>query len=66
MKDESPFIRVKIAAVRAGVSVKALCERAGVSHATVWRWGKGKATPNMGTYERLMAAAAEMAEANSK
>ncbi len=66
MNDDSPFISVKIAAVRAGVSVKALCRHAGVSHATVWRWGKGKASPNLSTYERLMAAAAEIAERNAK
>lgn len=44
-------------AVSARCSVTELCNEAKVSHTTVWRWKGGKNRPNMGTWDRIKAAA---------
>ena len=56
MNDEI-YSRVVTLAVKAGISVTALCRRAGVTPSTVTRWRSGQTQPSFRIWEKLEAAA---------
>lgn len=48
----SPADVERIAAA-AGLPLKDLCTRAGISHTTFYRWRAGKTRPTLDVYERI-------------
>lgn len=58
-------LRTKVKA--AGFTMKAVCDRAGVSSGTPSHWAAGRTTPNQRTYDKLTAALRDMvAERDAK
>ena len=37
----------------AGLSIKDVCERAGIAHTTFYRWKAGKTEPTLDVYRRI-------------
>ena len=56
MNDEI-YSQVVTLAAKAGISVTALCKRAGVTPSTVTRWRSGKTQPSFRIWKKLEAAA---------
>lgn len=64
MKDHDVVYEIERAAWRANVSVRRLCELAGVSYTTFWRWKQGTHSPLHENVQLLLAKAAELEKQN--
>lgn len=57
MDTNDAYTQVADLARKAGISIGALCKRAGVARATVTRWKKRETQPSFRTWQKLVEAA---------
>ena len=49
--------QIEQAAAKAGITMRELCQRAGIAYTTYWRWASGKSEPKQSKLAKLIRAA---------
>jgi transcriptional regulator with XRE-family HTH domain len=49
--------QIEDSASKAGITMRELCQRAGIAYTTYWRWSSGKSEPKLSKLEKLIQAA---------
>jgi transcriptional regulator with XRE-family HTH domain len=52
--------QIETTASKAGITMRELCQRAGIAHTTYWRWASGKSEPKQSKLAKLVHAAKEV------
>jgi transcriptional regulator with XRE-family HTH domain len=52
--------QIETTASQAGITMRELCQRAGIAHTTYWRWASGKSEPKQSKLAKLVQAAKEV------
>jgi transcriptional regulator with XRE-family HTH domain len=52
--------QIEDSASKAGITMRELCQRAGIAHTTYWRWASGKSEPKLSKLAKLIQAAKEV------
>jgi transcriptional regulator with XRE-family HTH domain len=52
--------QIETTATKAGITMRDLCELAGIAHTTYWRWANGKSEPKQSKLAKLIQAAKEV------